>query len=513
MNEKLKEKIMESLTSVIPITLIVLVLSVVLVPVNIGIVAMFLTGATLLVIGMGFFQLGAEMSMLPLGEGLGATLSKTGKISLTVFITFIMGMIITIAEPDLHVLANQVVSIPNMTLIITIAAGVGIFLVTAILRVLFKVSLSKLLIIFYLIVFSVSAFTPNDYLAMAFDSGGVTTGPITVPFIMAMGIGLASSRGDKNTASDSFGLVALSSVGPILAVMVLGIFYGSSGESYVEPALAVIETTQDLAYEFLHHLPSQAFNVAVAVLPIVGVYLIFQFFTKRFQKREGLRMLVGFAYTYLGLVMFLWGVEVGFVGMGRLLGTGIALSGYKWLLVPLGMVMGFFLVAAEPAVHVLTKQVEEVSEGTIQGSSMNMALSLGVSVSVGLSMLRILTGISIYWLLIPGYVIAIILTFFAPKIFIGIAFDSGGVASGPMASTFLLPFAIGACGALGGNIMMDAFGAVAMVAMTPLIAIQIMGIVSDQKSKKLEAALADSLTLDESEEIIEYPYVGGADND
>ena len=509
MNEKLKEKIMESLTSVIPIAFIVLILSVVLVPVNIGTVAMFITGAALLVIGMGFFQLGAEMGMLPMGEGLGATLSKTGKIGLTVLVTFVMGVIITIAEPDLHVLANQVSSIPNFTLIITIAIGVGIFLVAAILRVLFKVSLPHMLIVFYLIVFIVSAFTPSDFLAMAFDSGGVTTGPITVPFIMAMGIGLASARGDKDAASDSFGLVALSSVGPILAVMVLGIFYGSSGESYTTPALVVVETTQDLAYEFIHHLPEQAANVALAVLPIVGVYFLFQFVTHRFQKRQRRRVLVGFFYTYVGLVVFLLGVEVGFVGMGRLLGEGIASSGYKWLLVPLGMIMGYFLVAAEPAVHVLTKQVEEVSEGTIQASSMNKALSLGVAVSVGLSMLRILTGISIYWLLIPGYVIAIALTFFAPKIFIGIAFDSGGVASGPMASTFLLPFAIGACQALGGNIMTDAFGAVAMVAMTPLIAIQVMGIISERKSKALMDS--DLYEFDESEVIIEYG--GGTDND
>ncbi len=476
MNQKLKEKIMESLSAVLPITGIVLVVSIFLVPLELGTMFMFLTGALMLVAGMGFFQLGAEMSMTPLGEGIGVQISKTRHMLLIVAIGFGMGMIITISEPDLQVLARQVPSIPNMTLILTVAVGVGIFLAVAIVRILFQVSLAAILAVLYLALIGMSFLVPKEFMAVAFDSGGVTTGPMTVPFIMAMGVGLASVRGDKNASSDSFGLVALSSVGPVLAVLILGYFYNPSQASYELASLADVVTTRDLLWEFLTSMPPYIKEVMVSLVPVAAVFAVFQLFPRRYQQRQVKRILVGFGYTYIGLVLFLCGVNVGFAPVGSFLGKEIGAAGWRWLLVPIGMLIGYYIVKAEPAIQVLNHQVESVTNGAVSAKAMNRCLSIGVSASVGLAMLRVLTGLPIYWIMIPGYLTALVMSRFVPKMFVGIAFDSGGVASGPMTTTFLIPLSIGACEAAGGNLMTDAFGVVALVALTPLIAVQIMGI-------------------------------------
>lgn len=501
MNQKLREKTRESLSAVLPITAIVLILSVFLVPMEIGTVAMFLVGAIMLIIGMGFFQLGAEMAMMPLGEGIGVQISKSKRIPLIVLVVFVIGATITIAEPDLQVLASQVQSIPNNVLIWTVAAGVGVCLVAAILRIFFKINLSTMLIVLYGVVLLISLFTPSSFLAVAFDSGGVTTGPITVPFIMTMGVGFASIRSDKNASDDSFGLVGISSIGPILAVMLLGIFYNPQGTSYTPTAIAAVGTTHDVIREFMIALPSFAKEVLVSILPIAAIFVIFQLFSRRYHRKQCIKIVVGFVYTYIGLVLFLTGVNVGFAPVGSLLGGDLAASSFKWLLIPIGMLIGYYIVKAEPAIQVLNSQVEGVTNGSISASAMNLCLSIGVAVSVGLAMLRSITGISIYWIIIPGYVIALILSRIVPKIFVGIAFDSGGVASGPMTTTFLLPLCIGVTEALGGNVMTDAFGVVALVAMTPLIAIQIMGVVYKLKSKK--NGMSGGLPSDEADEILD----------
>ncbi len=501
MNPKLKEKITESLSAVLPITLIVMAISMIFVPIDIGAMAVFLAGSVLLVIGMGLFQLGAEMSMTPLGEGIGATMSHCRKIAIIALIGFLMGVIITISEPDLQVLAEQVPAIPNMTLIITVAVGVGIFLAVAIVRILLQISLSKLLVFFYVIVIGVSFFAPRSFIAVAFDSGGVTTGPMTVPFIMAMGVGLASVRSDRNAASDSFGLVALSSIGPILAVLILGCFFTPEEADYAVSTLTHVDTTKDVAYEFLISFPRYFEEVCISLLPVFAVFVIFQLLTRRYRRTQAIRLVVGFLYTYLGLVLFLCGVNVGFAPVGSFLGGAIASSGAaEWALIPIGMLIGYYIVKAEPAIQVLNRQVDGVTNGAVSAKSMNLAMSIGVSISVGLAMLRVITGIPIYYIIIPGYALALILSFFVPKIFVGIAFDSGGVASGPMTTTFLLPLSIGACEALGGNIMTDAFGVVALVALTPLIAIQIMGLHYRLKVSKTETKPA--IAADEG--IIEF---------
>ena len=493
-NPQLLEKIRESLSSVLPITAIVLLLSVTMVPLTPGALVLFLFGSLLLIVGVGVFTLGVDMSMTPMGGGIGAYMSRARHMSVPLLIAFALGMLITIAEPDLTVLAQQVPAIPNQVLILTVAAGVGLFLVIALLRVMLKIPLSRLLVVFYLAAFALAIlFTPNDFIPVSFDSGGVTTGPITVPFIMALGVGAASVRSDKNSTSDSFGLVALCSIGPVLSVLVLGVCYAPDSASYTPAALPDIATTRDAAREFAAAIPHYAGEVAAAMVPICAMFLLFQLLTRRFKRTQLLRIVSGLIYTYVGLVMFLTGVNVGFMPAGQLIGAAIAGSGAPFLLIPIGMLMGYFIVGAEPAVHVLVKQVEEVSMGSISQGAMKQGLAIGVAVSIGIAMLRVLTGISILWFLIPGYAVSLALTFFVPQLFTGVAFDAGGVASGPMTATFLLPFAMGACEKWGGNLMTDAFGLVALVAMTPLVTIQLLGLAGRVKKRLADDALRAEL--------------------
>ena len=479
-----KEKIFESVSSVLPIAFIVLLLSITIAVLNAGVLVLFLFGTLMLIFGMSLFTLGAEMSMQPLGEGIGVQLNKSRHLPIVLLCCFVLGVLITIAEPDLTVLAQQIPSIPNMVLILSVAIGVGLFLMLAMLRNRKGIKLNMLLLIFYPIVFILAFFAPNDFIPAAFDSGGVTTGPITVPFIMALGAGMASMRSDKHSGEDSFGLVALCSIGPILSVLILSIFYHPTATSEAT-AIADIQTTRDAIMAFAHEFPAYMEEVGIALLPIAAVFAIFQLIYRRFHRHQVAKVMIGFLYTYFGLVLFLTGANVGFMPAGQLIGAEIAGSDYKYVLIPVGMLIGYFVVAAEPAVHVLKKQVEEISNGSITQRSIGVALSIGVAVSVGISMLRVLAGIPIMFFLIPGYAISLIISFYVPPLYTGVAFDSGGVASGPMTTTFILPFAMGACVACGGDVLTDAFGIVAMVAMTPLITIQIIGLVSELRRKRI----------------------------
>ena len=486
LKEKLLEKLEETLKAVLPVLAIVLVLCFTVAPIEPGIMLAFLLGAVLLIIGMMFFTLGADMAMTPIGENVGTGMTKTRKLWLMVALTFILGFIVTMAEPDLQVLAEQVPSVPNIVLVLSVAAGVGIFLVSALLRMLYRVSLSHMLIVLYAAVFLLAYLAPGDYIAVAFDAGGVTTGPMTVPFIMAFGIGISAIRSDERAEDDSFGLVAISSVGPILSVLVLSLIYKPESAEYVPARIPDIGDSVELWKLFAGELPEYMKEMAVSLLPIIFFFSVFQFVFRQVPKRMLIRTGVGMIYTYVGLVLFLTGVNVGFMPAGNYMGQVLAGQPYKWLIVPAGMLIGFFIVRAEPAVFVLTRQVEDITSGAISAGAMGLSLSIGVAVSLGLAMVRVLTGISVFWFVIPGYAAALLLSFFVPKIFTAIAFDSGGVASGPMTATFLLPFAIGVCTNISGNVVTDAFGVVAMVAMTPLITIQTLGLVYELRSGYLE---------------------------
>ena len=504
MNKTLLLKLKEALTSVLPISAIVLILHFTIAPLSTGTMILFGFGIILLVLGMGLFTLGADLSMMAMGERIGAQLTKSRKLWLLILVALLMGVMITIAEPDLQVLAEQVPTVPNMTLILAVAAGVGVFLVVALLRIVFQIRLSYLLLGLYVLVFVLAAFTPADFLAVAFDSGGVTTGPITVPFILSLGIGVAAVRGGKSVHDDSFGLVALCSVGPILAVLILGMFYDTTpAASTLGDTVEVLGITDALRL-FGEEFPYYFKEVGIALLPMIVFFIIFQITSLKLPKVQIIKISFGMLYTYIGLVLFLTGVNVGFMPAGQTLGAKLAELSYSWILIPISMVIGFFVVAAEPAVHVLNKQVEEITGGAISRRAMLGALSIGVAVSLGLAMVRVMTGISIWYFLLPGYAIALGLSFFVPKVFTAIAFDSGGVASGPMTATFLLPFAMGACATLGGDMLRDAFGIVAMVAMTPLVTIQILGLIFTLKTKRTSAALPEQAEPEEEEtEIIE----------
>jgi len=485
----LGDKLNEAVTSVLPITLIVLILCFTITPISNSMLVSFAFGAILLTVGMAFFTLGADTAMTPIGNKVGACITKSKNLWVITFISFLLGVIITISEPDLQVLANQVPTIPNAVIIWSVALGVGAFLVIAMLRILIGISLSWLLLGFYTVVFLLATQVPKDFWAVAFDSGGVTTGPMTVPFIMALGVGVSSIRSDRHAGDDSFGLVALGSIGPIIAVLILGLVYPTEG-AYTPVEIPVTETSKDSVMLFVEALPTYIHEVAMALAPIIIFFFGFNFFVIKLGRRPLVRIVMGLAFTFMGLVLFLTGVNIGFMPVGNYLGKMIGQTDFYWILIPIAMIIGYFIVQAEPAVHVLNKQVETITAGSIPARAMGLALSLSVSISLALAMVRVVTGISVMYFLVPGYAIALGLTFISPKIFAAIAFDSGGVASGPMTATFLLPFAMGACEAIGGldRIVTDAFGVVAMVAMTPLITIQIMGVIHKFKSRREDAA-------------------------
>ncbi len=498
MKKLLFSKIKESLISVLPVTLIVIILNFTpLIDLGVREILIFSVSALFLILGIGFFTLGADVAMTPMGEHVGSGLTKTKKLSLLLIICFIMGLFITVAEPDLTVLAKQVGS--NL-IIIFVGLGVGLFLLLAILKIVFKKDLASILMYFYMVLFALALLLLSlnaenaNLIPLSFDSGGVTTGPITVPFIMALGVGVATTIGGRNSSENSFGLVAMCSVGPILAVLLLSLINGGDISA---PNPNDYLFSNDLASSIFLTLGKTTKDVSIALGLVVVFFFIINFIFLKLPKQKLVQVLVGTAFTYFGLIIFLTAVHVGFMPVGFIIGK--ELVGESRLAVTIvAFVLGLVVVLAEPAVHVLNKQVEEITNGTVSKKAMMIALSIGVGLSICLSVIRIIFGFSILCYLIPGYLISLGLSFFVPKIYTAIAFDSGGVASGPLTSTFILPFAIGVCYAMGGNILSDAFGIVAMVAMTPLITIQLLGFASISK-KRVSEKLAMKRILDEED--------------
>ena len=486
MKENVKLKIKEALSSIVPITLIVAILSFTITPLATDVIVEFIIGAIMLVIGTGFFTLGAEMSMSIIGERIGADIAKRKNIFLILAILIILGTVVTIAEPDLKVLAEQITSVPSNLIIGIVGLGVGVFLSIAFLRVVLKIKLKYALLFFYSIVFVLAFFVPKEFLAMAFDSGGATTGPMAVPFIIAFGIGISSIRSEKNSESDSFGMVALCSIGPILATMSLGMVYKITNFEYTNRTYSTYANTKEIAEAFVQNLPNYFGEVVIALLPIIIFFIIYQLAVIKMSKKELFKVFIGCFYEFIGLTLFLLGANVGFLQIGSLIGMKLAETGNDFLIIAIGALLGYFVVIAEPAVEVLNKQISDITDGAIPEKAMKKSLSIGVSIALIISMIRVLTGIQILYFLLPGYLIALILAFVGDDVFTAVAFDSGGVASGTMASTFLVPFAIGVSEGVGGNVLSDAFGVIAMVAMAPIVAVQISGLIYKLKSKKLQ---------------------------
>ncbi len=501
-------KFKESSFSVIPIVILVVLLNYTIAPIPSWNLILFLISSFVIIMGITLFNLGVDISLIPIGEHIGSALVKTRKLLLIVILTFFIGVFITMAEPDLIVLAGQISGVPDSVIIICVSLGVGLALVGAFLRILFQFPLSYILISCYLLAFVLSAFTGKNFLSIAWESGAVTTGPITVPFVMALGLGLASVRADKTSEEDSFGLVALCLIGPIITVLVLGMFFSPSGESAM--SVPILGSVSDIAMLYGSNFPEYIKQIAVALAPIILTFAIFQIVKIRLKSKEILKISVGTIFTFIGLVLFLTGVNVGFMPVGYQLGGILFENNSGIILILVGMMIGYFVVAAEPAVFVLKRQVEEVTSGAISAKAMGIGLSVGVAISVGLAMLRVITGLSLLYFVIPGYVLALLLTFFVPRIYTSIAFDSGAVASGPLAATFMLPLAIGASEVKGGNIFTDAFGIVALVALTPVITLQLFGLVYSIKSKLAKKAMVVPETEDT---VIELDYSSSEQKD
>ncbi len=501
-------KIKEALVSVLPITIIVILLYFTpLVSLTNYELIVFIVSAVLLILGIGLFNLGADLAMQPMGEQVGVSLMKTGKIKIIALVCFIMGILITIAEPDLSVLASQVSEVINsLVLMLFVGVGVGLFLVLAILKIIFKKDLSMMLMFFYLLMFALASLVilngNGSFLALAFDSGGVTTGPITVPFIMALGVGVAATIGGRNANENSFGLIALCSIGPILAILLLGISLNGK-INYEAPNYLVDPNFWGNLGQTLGNVSKE---VSIALGLIIVFFLIIQFIYIKLPKTKLIQIAIGIVYTFIGLVIFLTAVNIGFLPIGYKMGLEIASHNPTYMIV-FGFVLGFVVVLAEPAVHVLNKQVEEITNGGVTKRSMLLALALGVGISIGLSMIRIVFDFSILFYIIPGYFISLGLAFFVPKMYTAIAFDSGGVASGPLTSSFILPFAIGACISLYGvpnKVLDDAFGIVAMVAMTPLITIQLLGFKAVMAKRVREKSRMKRIISADDEQIINF---------
>lgn len=507
MGKALFLKLKEALTSVLPVGIIVFALSLTpLVSLTPKELQVFGVSALLLILGIGLFNLGADLSMTPIGQHIGEGLTRSRKVNFLLIVCFLMGVMITIAEPDLSVLANQVSSLMNGNLlIVTVGIGVGIFLLQAVFKIIKRTDLTSILLFFYLLLFSLAAMVisvgKGDLLPLSFDAGGVTTGPITVPFIMALGVGIALTVGGRHANENSFGLIALCSIGPIIAVLMLSLF--SKGSlSYSVPDYSMDAILKGGLWD---DILRTMLEVGKSLILIVVFFVVLQVLILKLPRWKLISIGIGILITFVGLVIFLTAVMVGFMPVGYKIGTDLASFNQTYLIV-LSFIIGFVVVLAEPAVHVLNQQVEQITNGEVTRRQMMIALSIGVGISIGLSILRIIYGFSLLYYLIPGYVLSLGLSFYVPKLYTAIAFDSGGVASGPLTSSFILPMAIGACMALHSEaeVLSLAFGIVAMVAMTPLITIQSLGfraVVSQRARSK--AAMKKILAADD-EQIIYF---------
>lgn len=491
------EQLYSSFKSIMPITLIILVISIIFSNATlINLIPSFLIGAFSLILGMTLFNIGVDISMVEIGSNIGNDLTKRKKIPVILLFSFIIGFIVTIAEPDLSVLATQVPTISSDILINSVGLGVGIFLLIAVFRLLFQLNFTVLLAIFCIFTFILAFLSPSEFVPLAFDSGGVTTGPLSVPFIIALGAGLSFKSRDKRKKENTFGMISFCSIGPVIVVLILGIIFNAKS-SYTPYNIIEYSSIGQVFMSFIENVPEYLEDVLRSFSPIVLFFLAYDILFIRLNKKELMKIFKGLLYTYIGLSIFLLGVNMGFLPIGYTIGK--TLADFKALLIPISIFIGYFVVISEPAVGVLTEQIEEITNGNIKKKTLNVALSIAVALATSLAVIHTISGISILWILLPGYLIALILSIFVPQIFTAIAFDSGGVASGTMTATFLLPFVIGISETLNRNVLTDAFGLIAIVATTPLVVVQVVGLIYKVKSKKI--AYKNAVY---NEEIIDY---------
>ncbi len=486
----LLEKFKEVLFAILPITVIVLVLNYTIVPLEATLIFRFVLGALLIVLGLSIFLLGVDIGIIPIGNLMGSALSKTNNIWIVALSGLILGFFISIAEPDLHIIAGQIEFVTlglvsKLNIILIVSLGIGVMFTVGLTRIVNNIPLHKVLIPLYAVILVLALFTSPEFLAISFDASGATTGALTVPFMLALATGISALKKDsQDSEKDSFGLVALASVGAIITVMIMSIV--SKTDKISGTMEYHIATSSSIIEPFIQKLPTIAIEAFFVLLPLLIIFLVFNILFFKMDRRPLRKILKGLLYTFIGLILFLIGVNAGFMDVGRIIGVNVASSGNLSLIIIIGFVLGLVTVLAEPAVHVLTHQIEDITSGYVKRPIVISALCIGVGFAVALSMLRIIIPeIQLWHYLLPGYIIAIGMVFVVPPLFVGMAFDSGGVASGPMTVTFILAFAQGVAEFVKtADVLVDGFGMIAMVALTPVIALQIVGYIFKIKSVK-----------------------------
>ena len=494
MKNKLTESLIDALKSVMPIVFVIIGISFIIGIPNKTILS-FSISAILLIVGIAIFTTGANMSMIKMGEKIGDLLVRKRRKWLILAVSVIVGIVITISEPDLIVLADELASIPNILLISLVALGVGIFLLIGVYRILGSLSFRTIITVGLLIIMGLLYFTPQEFISVAFDSGGVTTGAMGVPLIVAFGYGISKLRRDKDSNSYSFGLCGICSLGPVIVVLILGFLFRVDNYFETTGFINNYGIIDSIVNSFIKSLK----EISLALLPILLVFYISQLFDRRMNKYEHFRMVFGIILSLFGLTLFLTGVSSGFLEIGYRIGNTFASSSYKYILIPIGMIIGYMIIRLEPAVKILIKKISDLTEGSISEELISLCLSIGVSLAIGLSLIRIYFSVPLIYIIVPGYFIAAALMYFTPTMFTTIAFDSGASASGAMTTSFLLPLCIGVCVSLDSNIMVNAFGVGALVSLTPIITVQILGILYNNKLK----AKSDIVY---NEEIHEYAW-------
>lgn len=486
----LTEKLKEVLFSVLPIIIIVLLIHFFIIPpLETHLLIRFIIGAIIIILGLAFFLFGVDIGVTPIGKNMGQTIAKSNKAWIVGAAGLLLGFFISVAEPDLHILAAQVANvtggfIAKNLIVVVVSIGIAIMVAIGLLRIVFSFPLNKLLTIIYIVILGLAIFTTPEFLAISFDASGATTGAMTVPFILALSLGVAYLKNKKSQDDDSFGLVGIASTGAIVAVLFMSVF--TKTDKITGSVESVSDSSKAILQPFIEVIPTISKEILIALLPLIITFIIFQILSFKLSGKSVKKILKGLLYTFIGLVFFLTGVNAGFMEVGNIVGYEIAALNKPWLVIIIGFILGMVTVIAEPAVYVLTKQIENVTSGSIRRIIVIMTLSLGIGIAISLSMVRIIIPeVSLWHYLLPGYIIAIILSYIVPKIFVGIAFDAGGVASGPMTATFILTFAHGVAEKTeGANVLVDGFGMIAMVALMPLIALQLLGLIYKIKLSK-----------------------------
>ena len=508
-NTTLKEVFLSSL----PLAIIIIIVCVFIAPLNNPTdYIKLIVGYFSVVVGQAVFLVGLNISILPIGMLVGGSLIKLKKPVFIIFFGLVFGLLATVAEPALTVLArqtNMVMPIIDETIFIWIMGlGIGILVGFSLYRIMKDINIKIVFGVLYILTFLLLIFVPNEFVALAFDGSGATTGDISVPFILALGMGVSVTMSKHKSNDDTFGIIGLASVGPILALSIYAIVLNIKFGGVLPPEQLYSPGTEITIGEILS---GNLFGITLALLPIILIFLPFQYFLIKQPKKDFIKILLGAIIVFIGLMIFLSGIDYGFAFAGKYIGEVFLEASrpkwFKWLLLLIGYILGAAITLSEPAVTVLGEQLEEITNGHIKKLTIRMTLAIGIGFASLLAMVKILTEINILWFLVPLYAIALIMMFFTPKLFVGLAFDSGGVSGGALTSAFLTPLTLGVAQAVahksssgGQSILVNGFGIIAFISVTPLIAVQFLGIVYDIAMKKVNQTVIEA-ELDELEEL------------